>query len=39
MLKKIDIYRLAVKYWIQGQDWKESVEYAQALVIGWRTKV
>lgn len=39
MLKeKIDIYKLSVKYWLQGQDWKEAKEYAQALVMGWKTE-
>lgn len=39
MLKrKIDIYCLGIKYWFQGQEWKEAKEYAEALVIGWKTK-
>lgn len=36
--KKFDIYFLGVKYWFQGQDWKEAKEYAEALVMGWQVK-
>ncbi len=35
---KIRIYYLAVKYWMQGDDWKKAVEYAKSLVLGWKNK-
>ena len=36
--KKIDTYCLAIKYWLQGQEWKEAFEYAEALVMGWKNR-
>ena len=30
------IHLLAVKYWVQGDAWQEAVEYATALVQGFR---
>ena len=38
MLDKIRIYILAAKYWMQGDDWKEAVEYAESLVLGWKNR-
>ena len=32
----IRIYMLAIKYWIQGDNWKFAVEYATGLVKGWK---
>lgn len=34
--KRISIFFLSIKYWIQGDDWKKAVEYAEALINGWR---
>ena len=34
--KKIRIYLLAIKYWSQGDTWVEAVEYAGALVYGFK---
>lgn len=28
----LTIYSLAVKYWLQGDDWEKATEYARALV-------
>ncbi len=36
MLEKIRIYILAIKYWVQGDEWKFAVEYAEAIVKGWK---
>jgi hypothetical protein len=36
MWKKIRIYCLALKYFMQGDEWKFAVEYAEALVKGWK---
>jgi sugar/nucleoside kinase (ribokinase family) len=30
-------YALAIKYWLQGDDWKKAVEYANALT-SWTHK-
>lgn len=35
-MDKIRIYSLAVKYWLQGDAWVTAIEYACALVKGWR---
>lgn len=35
-MKKIRVYCLAVKYWLQGDTWRFAVEYARAIVEGWR---
>lgn len=35
--KKMNIYLLAIKYWLfQGDDWDFAVEYATSIVNGWR---
>lgn len=36
MLENIQIYILAIKYFIQGDEWKFAVEYATGLVKGWK---
>jgi len=36
MKNTIRIYALAIKYWFQGDDWPKAVEYATALVKGWK---
>jgi hypothetical protein len=36
MLEKIQIYMLAIKYFIQGDTWEFAVEYATGLVKGWK---
>ena len=33
---KLQIYILAIKYWIQGDTWEFAVEYAEALVKGFK---
>lgn len=38
MSTKIRRYILAIKYWLQGDDWQFAVEYADAIVNGWITK-
>lgn len=35
-MNKIRIYYLALKYWIQGDEWRFAVEYAKAIVKGWK---
>lgn len=35
-MKKIRVYCLAIKYWLQGDPWQFAVEYARAIVEGWR---
>lgn len=37
MIEKIRIYTLAVKYWSQGDDWSSALEYAMAIVKGFKT--
>jgi len=34
--KQFQVYRLAVKYWWQGDDWKKAWEYALSLIAGWK---
>lgn len=36
MLEKIRIYFLAVKYWMQGDDWEDAVGYAEFIVNKWQ---
>lgn len=36
MLDKIRIYKLAVRYWLSGDEWKFAVEYAESLVKGFK---
>ncbi len=38
MNDKIEIYILAIKYWIQGDKWKFAVEYATGIVKGFKEK-
>ena len=35
---KLRILFLAVKYWIQGDAWPEAVEYAEAIVRGFKRR-
>jgi len=35
-MKTIRIYILAIKYFLQGDKWRFAVEYATALVKGWK---
>lgn len=35
-LKKVDFYRLSVKYWLQGDDWGYATWYAGRLVYGFK---
>ncbi len=32
----LTVYFLAIKYWIQGDDWEKAVEDAKAIVRGWK---
>jgi len=36
LIKKIRIYFLAVKYWLQGDTWDDAVEYAMVIVKGFK---
>lgn len=36
MIKLIDTYRLAIRYWLEGDDWTEAVTYAKRIVYGFR---
>lgn len=36
MKNKIRIYLLAIKYWIQGDDWDSAVKFGRFLVEGFR---
>lgn len=36
MRDKITIYRLALRYWFQGDDWKDAVLFARAIVENFR---
>lgn len=31
------IYKYAIAYWLDGQDWKKSKEVARAIVLGFKT--
>jgi hypothetical protein len=35
-MKTFDVYFLAAKYWIQGQDWGDAVIFAKRIVNGFR---
>ena len=35
MIKRIRIYKLAIKYWIRGDDWDYAVCYAERIVLGF----
>ena len=37
MLDKIRVFFLALKYWMQGDDWDEAKEFAKVIVTRWRT--
>ena len=34
---RVWVFLKTIKYWLQGQDWKEANEYAKSLVVGWKT--
>ena len=36
-MENLRIFWLAVKYWLQGDEWTFAVEYATSLVKGWKT--
>lgn len=38
MKEKIQIYILAIKYWVQGDKWEFAVEYATGLVKGFKRR-
>lgn len=38
MKNDLRIYFLAVKYWLQGDMWIDAVEYARAIVRGFKKK-
>lgn len=38
MIRKLDMYFLAVKYYFQGDSWKDAVTYAKTLTHGFRKK-
>jgi hypothetical protein len=35
-MKIYETYRLAIKYWLQGDDWKDAVIYAKRIIDGFR---
>ena len=34
---RVWVFLKTIKYWLQGQGWKEANEYAKSLVVGWKT--
>ena len=38
MLDKIRIYILAVKYWMNGDDWEAAVDFAKFIVEGFKRR-
>lgn len=36
MIKLLDTYRLAVRYWLEGDDWHDAVTFAKRIVYGFR---
>lgn len=36
MLKLLDTYRLAIRYWLEGDDWVGAVIFAKRIVYGFR---
>lgn len=36
MFKFLNIYILAIKYYLQGDDWEEAVNYAKFIVNGFK---
>lgn len=35
-MKIFCIYKLAIKYWLQGDEWEEAMTYARFIVNGFR---
>ena len=35
MKSKVRIYLLSMKYWLQGNDWREAKHYAEFIVKGF----
>lgn len=35
-MNKIRIFQLAMKYWLQGDDWEDAYEYAESIVNGFK---
>lgn len=35
-MKIYHIYKLAIKYWLSGDEWDEAVSYAKFIVNGFR---
>jgi len=36
MMRDIEIYFLAIKYWLRGDEWGVALEYARAIVKGFK---
>lgn len=36
MMNEIRVYYLAIRYWLQGDDWKSAVEYGRFIVEGFK---
>jgi len=34
MMKSMEVYSLAIKYWLQGDEWAVALEYARVIVGG-----
>lgn len=37
IIRHINIYRLTIKYWLSGDEWKFAKEYAGAIVDGFKS--
>lgn len=35
-MKLLDTYLLAIKYWLQGDDWDDAVIFAKRIVYGFK---
>ena len=35
-MKVISLYRLAIKYWLQGDEWGDALIFARRIVYGFR---
>ena len=34
--QRFQLYKLAIKYWCQGDDWEKAGGYALSLIVGWK---
>jgi len=35
-MKKLRVYQLAIKYWLQGDSWQEALRCARIIALGFK---